>query len=125
MSHRVSLFEEGIEVIKRAWTEDRFSFHGKRYTLENVSLQPKPIQQPHPPIWLGGWTMEGVKRAGRVADPLAGRPDPEPCGRKGDGSGLSRRRREAVETFQRDPDEGRDGSPRAGHRRRRSTATRL
>lgn len=68
MSHRVSLFEEGIEVIKRAWTEDRFSFHGKRYSLENVSLQPKPLQQPRPPIWLGSWTMEGVKRAGRVAD---------------------------------------------------------
>jgi alkanesulfonate monooxygenase SsuD/methylene tetrahydromethanopterin reductase-like flavin-dependent oxidoreductase (luciferase family) len=68
ISNRVSLFEEGIEVIKRAWTEEHFSFHGKRYSLENVSLRPKPLQQPHPPIWLGGWTVEGVKRAGRVAD---------------------------------------------------------
>ena len=67
-SNRVTLFEEGIEIIRRAWTEETFSFVGRRFSLHNVSITPRPVQQPHPPIWLAAWTEEGVKRAARIGD---------------------------------------------------------
>ncbi|MSP78924.1 MAG: LLM class flavin-dependent oxidoreductase [Dehalococcoidia bacterium] len=74
IAQRVSRFEEGLEIVRRAWTEDSFSFVGKRFTLRNVSV-PKPIQKPHPPLWVGPWSMEGAKRAARhgagfISDPI-------------------------------------------------------
>src|SRR5581483_9257681 len=45
----VSRYEEGLEIIRRAWTEERFSFAGKRFAFEDVSVRPRPVQQPHPP----------------------------------------------------------------------------
>ena len=44
VSDRVSLFEEGIEILRRAWTEEKVYFVGKRYTLQNVMVTPKPVQ---------------------------------------------------------------------------------
>jgi len=70
VSERVSLFEEGIEIIKRAWTEEKLSFVGKRYTLTNISVTPKPVQKPRPPIWVAAVGDEAMKRAGRVGDAL-------------------------------------------------------
>src|SRR5712691_5603209 len=70
VSDRVSLFEEGIEIIKRAWTEEKLSFAGKRYTLSNISVTPKPVQKPRPPIWIAAVGDEAMKRAGRVGDAL-------------------------------------------------------
>ena len=70
VSERVSLFEEGIEIIKRAWTEEKLYFVGKRYTLTNISVTPKPVQQPRPPIWIAAVGDEAMKRAGRVGDAL-------------------------------------------------------
>jgi probable F420-dependent oxidoreductase len=67
-AQRVSRFEEGIEVIRRAWTQDRFSFSGKRFHYEDVGVYPKPIQAPHPPIWLAAWSLAGARRAGRLGD---------------------------------------------------------
>jgi alkanesulfonate monooxygenase SsuD/methylene tetrahydromethanopterin reductase-like flavin-dependent oxidoreductase (luciferase family) len=52
VSDRVSLFEESIEILRRAWTEEKVYFVGKRYTLQNVMVTPKPVQKPHPPIWV-------------------------------------------------------------------------
>jgi probable F420-dependent oxidoreductase len=60
---RGRMFDEQLEVITRLWTEEKTSFDGEFYQLENVALEPKPIQQPHPPIWIGG----GVKSIGRAA----------------------------------------------------------
>jgi len=68
MNQRPSRFEEGIEVIKRAWTEDGFSFNGKRFQMENVSISPKPVQKPRPPIWLAAWSDPGFERAARIGD---------------------------------------------------------
>lgn len=45
-------FTEGFEVMRRAWTEDRFSFDGDFYKFHDVSIWPRPVQQPHPPIWV-------------------------------------------------------------------------
>ena len=51
-SDRIGRLEEGIEVLKRVWTGDNVSFQGKHFSFENVTLEPKPVQKPHPPIWL-------------------------------------------------------------------------
>lgn len=68
VSDRRPLFEEGLEIVRRAWTEERLCFVGKRYTLTNVSVTPKPVQKPCPPIWVAGVGDESMKRAGRVGD---------------------------------------------------------
>jgi probable F420-dependent oxidoreductase len=70
VSDRVSLFEEGIEVVKRAWTEEKVYFAGKRYTLANIMVTPKPVQKPRPPIWVAALGDEAMKRAGRTGDAL-------------------------------------------------------
>ena len=70
VSDRVSLFEEGIEILRRAWTEETINFIGKRHTLRNVRVTPKPVQKPHPPIWVAAVGDEPMKRAGRLGDAL-------------------------------------------------------
>jgi alkanesulfonate monooxygenase SsuD/methylene tetrahydromethanopterin reductase-like flavin-dependent oxidoreductase (luciferase family) len=61
--------EEGIQVLRKLFTEDDVTFEGRHYRLHNATYRPRPIQQPHPPIWVGG---SGRKRllpiAGRHAD---------------------------------------------------------
>jgi alkanesulfonate monooxygenase SsuD/methylene tetrahydromethanopterin reductase-like flavin-dependent oxidoreductase (luciferase family) len=44
-------FEEAYEILVRAWTEDVFSYEGKFHSYENIALWPRPVQQPHPPVW--------------------------------------------------------------------------
>jgi len=66
--HRPSLLEEGVEIIKRCWTEERFDYQGKRFSLRGVAVQPKPFQKPHPPIWLGGMRGKALDRVARLAD---------------------------------------------------------
>ena len=59
-------FDEAMEVIRKAWTSaDRFSYHGKRWRFDNVVVEPSPIQQPHPPFWLGAGSPESIRRAAR------------------------------------------------------------
>jgi alkanesulfonate monooxygenase len=48
---------EAIEVMRRLWTEDEVHHRGEFYTLAGVTVQPKPIQKPYPPIWIGGGTQ--------------------------------------------------------------------
>ena len=69
VKHQSSLIEEGIEVIRRAWTEDKFSFYGRHFKIRNLTVTPKPLQKPHPPIWYGAESAEGCKRAGRLGLP--------------------------------------------------------
>jgi natural product biosynthesis luciferase-like monooxygenase protein len=45
-------FQEGLEVIKRAWTQETFSYEGKFHTYHNVTVLPRPVQKPMPPIYL-------------------------------------------------------------------------
>jgi alkanesulfonate monooxygenase SsuD/methylene tetrahydromethanopterin reductase-like flavin-dependent oxidoreductase (luciferase family) len=52
MSESRSRFEEAYEIIRRAWTEDVFSFQGQFHSYEDVSIWPRPVQQPHPPVWV-------------------------------------------------------------------------
>ena len=68
ISDRAGRTEEGVEILRRAWTEERFSFEGKHFNLKDVSITPKPLQKPHPPIWMAAWTKIGLRRAARIAD---------------------------------------------------------
>jgi alkanesulfonate monooxygenase SsuD/methylene tetrahydromethanopterin reductase-like flavin-dependent oxidoreductase (luciferase family) len=59
-------FEEAMEVIRKAWTtQGRFSYQGKRWRFDNVIVEPSPIQQPHPPFWLGAGSADSIRRAAR------------------------------------------------------------
>ena len=59
-------FDEAMEVIRKAWTtQGRFSYQGKRWRFDNVVVEPSPIQQPHPPFWLGAGSGESIRRAAR------------------------------------------------------------
>lgn len=64
----VSRFEESIEIIQRAWTEASFSFSGRHFQLDNVSITPKPVRKPRPPIWIGAQSDKALFRAGRLGD---------------------------------------------------------
>ncbi len=58
--------EEANEIILRAWSEERFSHRGKFWQFEEISLYPRPLQQPHPPIWVAGTSAETLGWAGRM-----------------------------------------------------------
>ena len=59
---------EYLEVIRRCWTLDDPTFHGRFYDLEDVGVYPKPVQKPHPPIWVGGWVDGALRRVARYGD---------------------------------------------------------
>ena len=68
VSERGARANEALEVITRLWTEDRVTFEGRFNTLHDVSIQPKPTQQPHPPILVSGRSDAAVRRAARFGD---------------------------------------------------------
>ena len=45
-------FEEAWEIVRRAWTEEVFSYTGRFWSYDNVAIWPRPVQQPHPPVWV-------------------------------------------------------------------------
>ena len=65
---RASLTDEYIEVMKTLWTEPLASHVGKTVQFKDAEMFPKPLQQPGPPIWVGGWTDKAAERAGRLAE---------------------------------------------------------
>jgi probable F420-dependent oxidoreductase len=56
--------DEGLEIIRRLWSEDRVDFEGKHFRLTGASISPKPVQ-PDIPMWIGGSTPAAVKRTAR------------------------------------------------------------
>jgi F420-dependent oxidoreductase-like protein len=61
---RADRLEEACQVIRSLWTQERVSFAGQHYQLTGAVAEPKPVQQPHPPIWIGG---AGRRRTLRTA----------------------------------------------------------
>lgn len=74
MEHRVALFEEGVEIIRKCWSGEPFSFHGRHYTLDNVRIRPRPFQTPSPPLWIGASVPAAARRAGRLGDAFVATP---------------------------------------------------
>jgi alkanesulfonate monooxygenase SsuD/methylene tetrahydromethanopterin reductase-like flavin-dependent oxidoreductase (luciferase family) len=67
--------DEAMEFLRRAWTEDDVTFEGKFHTYRNVSLSPKPIQQPHPPILTAAVSPSTFKRMGELGEPILTSPN--------------------------------------------------
>ena len=68
LDHAVSRFSEGLRVIRMLWTEELSNFDGRHYLLQNAIANPKPVQTPHPPIWIGADGPEMLRIAARHAD---------------------------------------------------------
>lgn len=68
LANRPSLMEESMTLLPRFWMEETVRHYGKRFNIDRVNVTPKPIQEPRPPLYAGGWTDQGVKRAARLAD---------------------------------------------------------
>lgn len=69
---RIRRFVEAIEVMKALWTEPRASVDGAYWRFENVAMEPKPVQSPHPPVWFGARQGPALKRAVRHGDGFMG-----------------------------------------------------
>jgi probable F420-dependent oxidoreductase len=67
---RVSRTEEAIEVMRKLWSQDHVTHHGKHFTLNDVTIQPKPVFPPNgmPPIWIGGRSEPALRRTARIGD---------------------------------------------------------
>lgn len=65
---RVRRMEQGLELVKRLWTEDKVTADTDVCTLSNVTLTCRPIQRPHPPIWIAANSDAAVRRAARLGD---------------------------------------------------------
>jgi len=82
---RIRRMEETIEVCKRLWTEERSSYEGTYFRLEEAIHEPKPIQKPYPPIWVGGsgeqLTLRVAAKYADVWNPSGGGGDPEEAAR--------------------------------------------
>ncbi|HXZ19388.1 MAG TPA: LLM class flavin-dependent oxidoreductase, partial [Candidatus Acidoferrales bacterium] len=68
-------YEESIEILLRAWTQEKFSFEGKYYRVKDVTVVPRPLQKPHPRLFTGGtsditYQMAGERGWGIFVPPL-------------------------------------------------------
>jgi len=68
----VTRFNQGLELMKALWTEPKVTFDGRFWQLDGASMEPKPAQRPHPPIWIGGNHPNALRRAARLADGFFG-----------------------------------------------------
>jgi len=65
---RGAVTDERIRVIKTLWTQEEASFEGAHHQFRELRLAPRPVQQPHPPVWVGGNSRRAVRRAVELAD---------------------------------------------------------
>jgi alkanesulfonate monooxygenase SsuD/methylene tetrahydromethanopterin reductase-like flavin-dependent oxidoreductase (luciferase family) len=63
-------FQEYLDIILKAWTEDQFSYSGKYHGFQNLSVLPKPYQKPHPPVRVAATTKETFPQVGRMGYPI-------------------------------------------------------
>src|SRR5262249_14883832 len=68
MKKRGAAAGEVLQVLKAIWTTDPVEFHGKFYNIPRSYIHPKPVQKPHPPIYLGAFAPVALKRLAREAD---------------------------------------------------------
>jgi probable F420-dependent oxidoreductase len=76
---RVRRLDEITQILRLAWSEERFDFSGRHYKYEGVNVTPKPVRTP--PILIGGFIDDAIKRAGRIGDGyISSRANPERVG---------------------------------------------
>src|SRR6478609_7438827 len=97
---RIDAFEEAVQIVRGLLTTDAFTFEGTHFQVHDATLRPRPVQQPHPPIWIGG---SGEKRmmpiCARYADVWHSYGPPDYMGQK------SERLSAMAEKASRDPSE--------------------
>ena len=71
-ARRVARFNEGLQLMRALWTEPRVTFAGEFWQLENAAMEPKPLQRPHPPLWVGAHHHDALRRAVRWATGFMG-----------------------------------------------------
>jgi alkanesulfonate monooxygenase SsuD/methylene tetrahydromethanopterin reductase-like flavin-dependent oxidoreductase (luciferase family) len=64
--------DEALQIIRRLWQGEKLTFKGKHFDIENAKLAPKPVQQPNPPIWVGGFKRIAARRAAKYGDGYIG-----------------------------------------------------
>ena len=98
LGDRIDAFEEAVQILRGLLTTDGFTFEGRHFQVEDATLNPKPVQRPHPPIWIGA---KGERRmmpiAARYADVWHAGGPPEMMGPK------SQRMSDHAERAGRDP----------------------
>jgi alkanesulfonate monooxygenase SsuD/methylene tetrahydromethanopterin reductase-like flavin-dependent oxidoreductase (luciferase family) len=60
--------EEALEILRRSWKGERFSYSGNHFKLNDTLVTPPPFQASGPPVWMASWTPPGLRRAARIAD---------------------------------------------------------
>jgi alkanesulfonate monooxygenase SsuD/methylene tetrahydromethanopterin reductase-like flavin-dependent oxidoreductase (luciferase family) len=68
MPQRVTRFTEAIEIIRRLWTEQRVTHSGRHWQFSDVTIAPRPLQSPRPPIIVGAQVEAAIARAARIGD---------------------------------------------------------
>lgn len=65
---RVERLREAVAIVRKLWTENHVSYEGKYFQLKDATLEPKPLQKPHPPVWIGGNSYSIRKVVAEVGD---------------------------------------------------------
>ncbi len=72
IARKGSRANEALQIIRSLWQGETVTFHGKHFTVEGARLSPRPVQQPNPPIWVGGFSRGATRRAARYGDGYVG-----------------------------------------------------
>ncbi|MPZ52627.1 MAG: LLM class flavin-dependent oxidoreductase [Acidimicrobiia bacterium] len=64
--HWTERFEEGLTVARKLWAPGTATFQGRFWDFEDLAMEPKPVQRPHPPLWFGARAPRGLRRAARM-----------------------------------------------------------
>src|SRR6185295_13380077 len=57
-------FRECVEIVLASWRQERMSYQGRFWKYDGVEVLPKPLQSPHPPVWLAATSPDSIRRAG-------------------------------------------------------------
>ena len=68
MAERVSRFTEAVEIIRRLWSEDRVTHAGRHWQFNDITIAPRPLQSPRPPLIIGAQAKAAIARAARIGD---------------------------------------------------------
>ncbi len=67
-AHRIGIFEEGVTIMRRLWSEPEVTFNGRHFQLQGVRLGLRPLQKPGVPLWLAGGVDNALRRVLRLGD---------------------------------------------------------
>jgi alkanesulfonate monooxygenase SsuD/methylene tetrahydromethanopterin reductase-like flavin-dependent oxidoreductase (luciferase family) len=76
---RSARLAEGVQLIQRLWSEERVTFEGKFVRVKDLTLAPRPVQSPHPPLWIGARAEKAVRRVARAGCHLMATLGPDPA----------------------------------------------